>query len=401
MEGKLSAAPEWTPGTKRAVLIICLVLIGLAIWQFSIVLAPLVVAVIIAYLLNPLVNWFSRRTRFRRGLIAALVYIAFLLVLALIPTLVAPLIIQQIRQLDFDAHEFNEQLDEAVNYRLPIAGVSVNMMAVVEPITGSLDTVFSPLATWAANVAVGIAGGFIWAIFIFVVAFYLLLDANRFISWLDSWIPPDYEDEFKQLLYEIDAVWKSYFIGQVTLALIVGIIISIATAILGIRSALILGVVAALLELIPNWGYGISGIVGVLFAYFQGSSYLPLPSWAFALLVAGFYFVMWQVDTNYLVPRIIGHRLQLPPALIIVGIIAGASVGGALGLLLAAPTIATLRVLGGYLYRRLLDLEPYVLVKKSLPPGASPAKQPTADRGISTSNQPSPEKITASGKSEG
>ena len=94
---------------------------------------------------------------------------------------------------------------------------------------------------------------------------------------------------------------------------------------------------------------------------------------------------MWQIDTNYLVPRIIGHRLRLSPALIIVGIIAGASVGGALGLLLAAPTIATARVLGGYLYRRLLDLEPYVVITR---PTLPPEQQPVAETRLSTPSQP-------------
>ena len=361
----MSTAPQWTPATKRIILVICLILIGLAIWQFSIVLAPLAVAVIIAYLLNPLVNWLTIRTPLKRRWAALVIYIGFLLViLVLMPTLFAPLIIQQIRQLDIDVQTIVDQLEEAKDYQMTIAGFRFNMDALVEPVTGSLDQVFSPLATWAANAAVQIAGGFIWAIFIFVVGFYLLLDANRFSAWLDSWIPPAYAAEFSQLRREIDGVWKAYFLGQVTLAIIVGLIIGFSTALLGIRSAFLLGVVAAILELIPNWGYGISGIVGVLFAYFQGSSWIPFPNWAFALLVAGFYFLMWQFDTNYLVPRIIGHRLQLAPALIIVGIIAGASVGGALGLLLAAPTIATVRVLGSYLYRRLLEIEPYVLIKK-------------------------------------
>jgi len=283
--------------------------------------------------------------------------------------------------LDFDIQEISTQINEAMDYQMVLGGARFNMKILVEPVTGSLDQVFSPMATWAANVAVEIAGGFIWAIFIFVVGFYLLLDANRFSNWLDSWIPPDYEEEFRQLRREIDSVWKAYFVGQLTLAIIVGFIIGISTALLGIKSAAVLGIVAAILELIPNWGYGISGIVGVLFAYFQGSTYIPLPPWAFALLVAGFYFVMWQIDTNYLVPRIIGHRLQLSPALIIVGIIAGASVGGALGLLLAAPTIATVRVLAGYLYRRLLDLEPYVLVKKT--PAPPPQKAAVARANIS------------------
>jgi predicted PurR-regulated permease PerM len=337
--------------------VVCIILISIAIWRFSIVLAPLIVAVIIAYLLNPVVNWLCKRTPLKRKLAAAIVYITFLFVLALIPSIGTPLIIQQIRQLDFDVQEFNNQLNKALAQGLSVGGRNLDINSLSEPVTGSLNGV----ATWAARVAAGIAGGFIWAIFIFVVGFYFLEDANRFKDWIDSWLPPDYLDEFKQLRRAIDGVWKSYFIGQLTLAVIVGVVIGVAMAILGIRSALLLGIIAALLELIPNWGYSISGVVGVLFAYFQGSSYIPLPNWAFVLLVAGLYFLMWQIDTNYLVPRIIGGRLQLPPAIIIVGIIAGASVGGALGLLLAAPIIATVRVLGSYIYRRLLDLEPYIL----------------------------------------
>ena len=247
-------------------------------------------AVIIAYLLNPVVNWFTRRTPLKRGAAAAIVYITFLILLGLIPSLGAPLVIQQISQIDFDVQEIADQVNEAMDYQVAIGGLQVNMSGLVEPVTGSLTDIFSPLATWAANVAVGIAGGFIWAIFIFVVGFYLLLDANRFSAWLDSWIPSAYEEEFNQLRREIDSVWKAYFIGQLTLAIIVGIIIGISTALLGIKSALLLGIVAALLELIPNWGYSISGIVGVTFAYFQGSSYLPLPAWVFALLVTRFLF---------------------------------------------------------------------------------------------------------------
>ncbi len=369
----MSSAPKWSPATKRIILVICLILVGLAVWQFSVVLSPLVVAVIIAYLLNSPVNWLTRRTPLSRGLAAALVYIGFLLLLAMIPTLAAPLVIQQVRQIDFDIQKFTDNLTEAMDYRVSVGGLPVNLNLLIEPVTGSLGEMFSPLASWAADIAVGIAGGFIWAIFIFVVGFYLLLDADRFSDWLDSWIPPDYAEEFTALRREIGNVWRSYFIGQMTLALIVGVIIGGATALLGIRSAFLLGVVAALLELIPNWGYSISGFIGIMFAYFQGSTYIPLPNWAFALLVGGFYFLMWQIDTNYLVPRIIGHRLRLSPAVVIVGIIAGASVGGALGLLLAAPTIATIRVLGSYLYRRLLDLEPYVLVET--PPAPDTAKK--------------------------
>jgi predicted PurR-regulated permease PerM len=349
----------------------------LAIWRFSVVLAPLIVAVIFAYLLNPIVNYLTDRTPLKRGLAAALVYIIFLIILISIPSLLTPLLVAQIRLLDLDVQDLERQLNEAMDFQLNIGRSSFNLNSLIEPVTGSLDQILSPMASFAADLAVQIAGGFIWAIFIFVVGYYLLVDANRFSDWVDSWIPPAYFEEIRQLRQELDGVWKAYFVGQLTLALIVGIVIGGVTAILGIRSALLLGIVAALLELIPNWGYGVSGAVGIIFAYLQGSSFIPLPPWLFALLIAGFYFLMWQIDTNYLVPRIIGHRLQLPPAVIIVGIIAGANVGGALGLLLAAPTIASVRVFGSYLYRRLLDLEPYVVVNSRNRVAKTPVARPT------------------------
>lgn len=361
----MSSAPRWTPETKRFIFVVCAILLALAVWYFSVILAPLVVAVIIAYLLTPVVNWLSRRTPLSRGVAVPIVYISFLIILALIPSLLAPLVVQQIRQIDLDLQNLSDQFNTALNSFNHATGNFVDPESLAQQAEGSLNQIFSPVAELAATLAFGIAGGVIWAIFIFVVGYYLLLDGNRFGRWVGGWVPKDYHDEFNQLRAALDAVWKSYFLGQVILAVLVGTIIGTSTAILGIRSAILLGLVAALLELIPNWGYGVSGAVGVVFAYFQGSTWIPLPPWAFALLVGGFYFLMWQIDTNYLIPRIIGNRLQLPPAVIIIGIIAGASVGGALGLLLAAPTIATVRLLGSYIYRRLLDLEPYVLVYES------------------------------------
>ena len=370
----MSSAPKWTPETKRFVFVACVILLGLAVWYFSIVLAPLVVAVIIAYLLNPSVNWLTRRTPFKRNVAAGVVYIIFLLVLALIPSIGGPIIFQQISLLDVNFEEL-AALDQSFDYQVSALGYTLDLEPLLLQISGSLDQIFSPVASVAADVLVNTFKGFIWAIFIIVVGYYLLSDAGRFSDWVDSWIPPDYLEESKQLRRSLDNVWKSYFIGQLTLAIIVGFTIGIVTALLGIRSAALLGIVAGVLELIPNWGYGLSGAIGVLFASFQGSTYIPLPAWAFALLVGGFYFLMWQFDTNFLVPRIIGYRLQLSPAIIIVGIIAGASVGGALGLLLAAPIIATVRVLGSYIYRRLLDLEPYVL-REDRPPPSSNNEEP-------------------------
>jgi hypothetical protein len=89
------------------------------------------------------------------------------------------------------------------------------------------------------------------------------------------------------------------------------------------------------------------------------------------VIVIVFFVVFNEIDTAYILPNLVGRRLHLPPMLVLMGVIAGASLGGVLGILLAAPTLSTLRVLSSYVYRKLLDIEPAVVVKepaKPLPP---------------------------------
>ncbi len=83
----------------------------------------------------------------------------------------------------------------------------------------------------------------------------------------------------------------------------------------------------------------------------------------------GLHLFYQQFDLNYLIPRIVGRRVHLPPLVVILGIVSGALLGGVLGVVLAAPTIASLRVIGRYIYANLLDLDPFPTpVAEVLPP---------------------------------
>ncbi len=374
----------WSTSTKRLVVVGIALLFGLAVARFSRALAPLLVAVIIAYMLNRPVNWIARRTRIPRRLVAVVIYIAFYVVLALIPTALTPILIQQFRRINLDLGRINEQLTLFLARPIVIFDFSVDLRAIAGQATRALANVLSPFASGAINVlspfasgAIGvlfdIAEGVIWAIFIFVVGLYLLLDADKMRDWFDNLVPPDYRPEVTALRREIGAIWNSFFIGQLILCTVVGVTVGGAMAILGIRSAIVLGLVAAVAELVPNIGHTVSAIVGVTVAFLEGS-YLPVSNVWFALIVALTYVAIAQVDLNFFIPRIIGQRMRLSPAVVIIGLIAGASVGGVLGLLLAAPTLSSLRTLGSYVYRRLLDLEPYVL-----PDGEQPSPPPAPE----------------------
>jgi predicted PurR-regulated permease PerM len=364
----------WSSSTKRLIVAGIALLLGLAIARFGRALAPLVIAVIIAYVLNLPVNWIVQRTRIPRKLVAVVIYITFYIVLALIPAALTPILIQQVRRIDVDLRTINNQVAHFITQPLVIFNLTFDLSYVAAQITRALADMLSPFATGAIGVLFGIAEGVIWAIFIFVVGLYLLLDAPKIREWLDNLAPPDYRYEVTLLRRQISAIWSSFFVGQLILCTVIGLTVGGAMTILGIRSAFILGLVAAVAELVPNIGHTVSAIVGVAVAFIEGS-YLPVSNFWFALIVVLVYIAIAQVDINFLIPRIIGGRMHLSPVVVLVGLIAGASIGGVLGLLLAAPTLSSLRVLGSYIYRRLLDLEPYVL-----PQEGEPVLQPVPER---------------------
>jgi predicted PurR-regulated permease PerM len=178
-------------------------------------------------------------------------------------------------------------------------------------------------------------------------------------AWAERLPPAAYREELIRLAQEINTVWGAFFRGQIVLALVVAVIITIAGVVVGLPYALAMGALAGLLEFLPSLGHGIWLFIASLLMFFQGSTWLPLPSWAAMLIVIAIHLVFQQVDLNLLIPRIIGRRVRLQPLVVILGIAAGAALAGVLGIVLAAPTIASARIIGRYLFANLLDQDPF------------------------------------------
>jgi hypothetical protein len=130
----------------------------------------------------------------------------------------------------------------------------------------------------------------------------------------------------------------------------------------GLPRPALMGAIAGLLEFLPSVGHVIWLITAVIIALVEGSTWIPVSNMVFVLIVFGVQFVYTQIDLNILIPRIIGRQIHLHPMVVIIGIIVGASVGGVLGVALAAPTIASLRVIGRYIYAKLFDLDPFPMI---------------------------------------
>jgi predicted PurR-regulated permease PerM len=149
---------------------------------------------------------------------------------------------------------------------------------------------------------------------------------------------------------------------------------------LGVRFALALGLLAGVLDFVPYLGPMIILSLSTLVALFQGENWLGVgPIW-YAMLVALAGLTIQQIEGNWLNPRIVGRAVGLHPLLVIIGAIMGSILAGILGVILAAPIIATIKLLGTYGWRKMFDLEPFpgpeLLPEPELaPPEAKPSSK--------------------------
>jgi predicted PurR-regulated permease PerM len=329
----------------------------------------MILAVLLAYILSPIVTRIQGRLRLRRGLATLLAYLALFIILVGIPLVVIPALSDEAAGLNMKVQRLTNDVEAFLGSQVMLAGYTIDPKAAFESTLGSLQGLFQPVFSQTLRFAVDVISSLVWVVFITVISFYLVKDSANVVQWLDRLAPPAYREDFTRLRQEINLVWNAFLLGQITLALVVTALFTIVGLIIGLPSALAMGALAGLLEFLPSLGHGIWMAVAVLLALIAGSTWLPIPNWAFALLVAGLQLIYQQFDLNYLIPRIVGRRVQLPPLVIILGIMTGALIAGVLGVVLAAPTIASARVLGRYIFAELLDQDPFPDIgSQALPP---------------------------------
>ncbi|MEW6568588.1 MAG: AI-2E family transporter [Chloroflexota bacterium] len=327
--------------------------------RFRAVITPLILAGIVAYVLSPAAGFLQRRLRLPRGWATLVTYLGLVGLLALLPAIFVPVLVDQLAGLDLNFRDIVLNIETILGRGLAIGGWHIDPAQMVDQVSQALRGLFEPVFGQTLVLAIDVITSIVWLVFIAVVSFYLVKDGPRLRAWAEQQVPQPYRTDAQRLLQEVGLVWSAFFRGQIVLALVVAGIITCAGFILGLPFALAMGALAGLLEFLPSIGHGIWLFTASLLMFFQGSSWLPIPNWLAMLLVIGLHLVFQQVDLNLLIPRIIGRRVRLHPLVVILGIVAGAAMAGVLGILLAAPTIASARILGRYLLANLLDLDPF------------------------------------------
>ncbi len=361
--------PKWSQETKLVVSLLVIAFGVYLLYQFRLLLPPLTLSVVLAYIVSPVADFLHRRLRLPHVPAILLGNLTLFLFLLLIPFIIVPPLASQLSTLNVDLQRLLIAVDQLLQHDIAIGPFSIHLPSLVRQVPLSSDQWIQPLLGQTLNIAVEVLSSVVWIIFIIMVSFYLVKDTEMLNQWVESHVPPLYQSDYRQLRTEINRIWGAFFRGQLTLALVVSLIFTVMGFILGLPFALSMGILAGLLEFLPSIGHGIWLTLATILALLFGSTWMPVPHWVFALIIVGLHIVFQQFDINYLIPRIIGRSVHLPPIVVIVGIVAGAAAAGVLGIPLAAPVIATMRVLGRYVYAQLFDLDPFPhSVAPPLPP---------------------------------
>ena len=375
-------SPRWGPFTKFLVSLIFVVLAGALLVRFQQMIAPLLLAVILSYLLRPIVHVVVARIGLSWHAAVALLYLLVLVVLLTLLTIAGIAVIQQMQGLytavlqiassdlptqvqhllsaPFAVGPFLVDLSKPIGFgqfQIDLAAINWQpiynqALTAVQPAVNGTGAVISSLAGKAAETIA-------WMLFILIISFYLLFDWHRIAVSLDSLAPVDYAYDIRRLFGELVPIWHAFLRGQITMGIVMGLAIGLVMTALGVPYAGVLGLIGALLQFVPIIGPVVYGATAIAIVIFTPGLWFGLSPVSHAVIVLIGVILLQQLSDNVLGPRIIGGSLHLHPVAILVGAVIAANLAGIVGLLLSAPTLATLRLFGWYIYCKMFDLNPW------------------------------------------
>jgi predicted PurR-regulated permease PerM len=321
------------------------------------VLIPFVGAAITAYLFNPLITWLHRRTRVGRALWIGLLYVVIGSMIYGLWRSLGPAIEREYGGLQAQIpHALNLiQQELLLRDHIVVAGISVDFAPITEALREAIADFGRRLPEHVPHlVAVAFETLLLFVTYL-IVTFYLLLEAPRIVEWMYRLAPAPYRAEIRALGSQIDRILAGYVRGMLMLIPIMATLTTIALMLLGVRYALVLGIVTGILETIPLLGPWSAAGIAIVVALFQTPAPWGCPAWLIAGSIGLTYFVLRMFEDNFIIPHVVGPAVHLHPMLVIFAILAGGALGGPFGLFVAIPVAAVARLLLRYLYAKLID----------------------------------------------
>ncbi len=378
------ASPRWGAITKLVVTLTLVVVLGALLVRFKFVIGPVLMAFILAYLLLPLASLLGKKTSLSWAVAVNLIYLVFVLLLLALLTWGGVGLIGQVQNLITAVQDYANQLPvfiESLAHKVYVLGplrfdfstidwqtIGQQVLSYVEPALGQVGGLVGTLASSAASV-LG------WTAFVVLVSYFFLLESGGFRTRIIQVDIPGYAEDIRRLSQKLSRIWNAFLRGQIIIFFSKVIVYTVALSILGVHYAIGLALIAGFASFLPYIGPAITWIVLGLVTYFQESSLFGLSPLAYTVVVIIVALVIDQVFDNLVAPRIMADTLKVHPAFVLIAAILAANLIGILGVIVAAPLLATLQLIGRYTSRKMLDRDPWPPEEDILPPAHVPKWQ--------------------------
>jgi predicted PurR-regulated permease PerM len=311
------------------------IVLGLAfLWFVRDLVALVFIAILLAALIDPPADWFARHG-VPRSLAVFGIYVILGALVVTAAVIIVPILIDQTVQLLANLPALSATFTDSFAHLRAFSvqyGFSDNLRASVQSlqdaVTGSFTSIFSTVQSVVAGIAALFA--------VLVLAFYMVAEEDTARKYFRHFAPVEYQPFLTQVLIKMQSRIGAWMRGQLILGLIVGTADFIGLSLIGVKYALLLGILAGILEIVPYLG----PVLAVIPAAILGFAQSPVTG----VLVLGLYLVVQQTEQNVLVPKIMQKVTGLNPIVSIVALLVGIKVGGLVGGVLAIPVATMLAV---------------------------------------------------------
>jgi predicted PurR-regulated permease PerM len=335
--------------------LISAIILAIFLYVFSGILLPFVAGMVLAYFLDPVADRLQR-LGLSRLMATIVILFAFIVVLVLAFVILIPVLASQMADFASKLPEYLTRLQSLITsfdprwleeqFGVDANGLREGLNSLLTSGFGLLTTVFTSI--WSSGVAlVSVVSLFVVTP---VVAFYMLLDWDRMVAIVDSWVPRDYVKTVRAIANDINTATAGFVRGQGTLCLVLGAMYATGLTLTGLNFGILIGLFAGLISFIPYVGSltGLVLAVGVAFVQFW-------PDWTMIAAVAGVFFVGQFIEGNILQPRLVGKSVGLHPVWLMFSLFAFGALFGFVGLLIAVPASAAVAVLVRFAIARYLE----------------------------------------------
>jgi len=368
MEPHFTTSPRWSPTTKLLVGLVLVGIIAFLFIRFTSLITPLLMIFILAYLLHPVATMISYWLRVSwRAAVNILYLIILILVIGsltlggvglvgqvqslvqLVQTIVAnlPTYVESLSGQVFQIGPFT--LDMRT---IDLNALSTELLAFVQPVLGRTGNLVTAVASGAAEI-------FGWTFFVLIVSYFLMVESSGLQSDLIRVEVPGYNEDLRKLGSKLSIIWNSFLRGQIFIFAMSTVIYIFVLSIFGVRYAIGIAFLAGLAKFLPYIGPAITWVIMALVTFFQSPTPFGMQPLTYMLMVVITTTIIdWIID-NLVVPRIMAQTLRVHPAAVLVTALIAANLLGILGVVIAAPFLASVMLLGRYTMRKMLDLNPW------------------------------------------